>query len=674
MTDPYTWLEDVEGERALEWARARNAEAAESLAAAPEFAETRERILEVLDSSDRIPAVSKVGRHYYNFWRDDRHERGLWRRTTPESYASDRPDWETVLDLDALGEQEGVNWVWHGASILRGDDEFRLALVDLSRGGSDADVTREFDLERKAFVEGGFTRPEAKGSVSWIDEDTVFVATDTGEGSMTASGYPRLARRWTRGAPLAEAPIVYEGEEADMSIHAVHDSTPGFERDLVIRMRAFYDAEFFLLGDGDEQVRIDVPRSAEPDLHREWLTVRLRDAWSVGGRDYAGGSLLAIRLEEFLAGDRRFRVLFEPDPRVSLVDAVWTREHLVLTTLEDVKSRVRALRAGDFEEVALPGLPEVGTIDVRPVDAKTSEAVWITTTDFLSPTALSIAEIGTGEAPRALKSQPELFDASGLVATQRFATSEDGTRVPYFLVHRGDLPPDGGTPTLQYAYGGFEISLTPEYNAALGRAWLERGGAYALANIRGGGEYGPAWHQAALKRHRHRAYEDMAAVSRDLIDRGLTSPERLGIRGGSNGGLLTGNMLVREPGLYGAVVVEVPLLDMKRYSHLLAGASWMAEYGDPDTADWEFIRTFSPYHLFDPEADYPPVLFTTSTRDDRVHPAHARKMVAAMLAAGKDVTYYENIEGGHGGAATNEQSAHVRALVYRFLAERLGLG
>ncbi|CAM3670843.1 prolyl oligopeptidase family protein [Occultella aeris] len=672
--DPYAWLEDVEGEQQLDWVRALNSEQAAVLAGTPEFAAMKARTLGILDSEEKIPDVSKIGDFYYNFWRDAGHERGLWRRTTLASYRTAEPEWETVLDLDALNEAEGENWVWHGASVLRGDEEeYRLAIIDLSRGGADADVSREFDLQTRTFVEGGFFRPESKGGTSWIDADTLFVFTDFGEGTMTPSGYPRIVKRWRRGTPLEAAETVYEGAEQDMYIAAYHDSTPGFERDFVSRSIAFYNSELYLLGAGDELTRIDVPNSAEPDIKREWLTVELREEWTPADVTYPAGALLAIRLEEFLAGSRDLQVLYTPTETSSLASATWTRSHLVLNLLEDVKNRLEVLTPtahGTFERSAFVGAAQVGTVAVGAVDSRLSDAVWLYATDFLSPTTLSIAEIGS--APEPLKSMPVFFDPTGLVAEQHFVISDDGTRVPYFLIHREDLAFDGTAPTLLYGYGGFEISLTPTYSGVLGSAWLEQGGVYALANIRGGGEYGPRWHQLALKENRHRAYEDMAAVAKDLVERGITSSAHLGVQGGSNGGLLTGNMLTQYPDLFGAVVIQVPLLDMKRYSHLLAGASWMAEYGDPDDpAQWEYIQHFSPYHLFDADADYPPVLFTTSTRDDRVHPGHARKMAAQMIAAGKDVTYYENIEGGHGGAATNGQQAHMQTLAYRFLAERL---
>ncbi|KQT95997.1 prolyl oligopeptidase family serine peptidase [Sanguibacter sp. Leaf3] len=675
--DPRLWLEDVEGDDALAWVRERNAQTTSTLAATEEFTSTQAALRGVLDSDAKIPDVSKIGDHLYNFWKDSTHVRGLWRRTTLESYRTDEPEWETVLDVDALGEAEGESWVWHGASILR--PAYRKALVSLSRGGSDADVTREFDLATKEFVapeDGGFYRPESKGDLAWVDDDTVYVFTDTGEGSMTSSGYPRVARRWHRGTPLESATVLYEGRTDDMYISAFRSHTPGFVRDFVARSLAFYSNELYVLAADDSLTKIDVPDSAEVGFRREWLLVELRDDWTVGGTTFTSGSLLATGFDDFLAGGRDFTVLFEPDESTSLAGATWTQSHLVLNVLADVKNRLHVLTppadgAGAWERSEMLGAPKIGTVAVRAVDVDASDDVWLVATDYLTPTTLSIATVG--QEPELLKSMPVFFDADGLTVEQHFATSDDGTKVPYFLVRRADLALDGTAPTLLYGYGGFEISLTPGYSGGLGRAWLEQGGVYAVANIRGGGEYGPRWHQLALQENRHRAYEDFSSVAKDLVTRGITSRAHLGVQGGSNGGLLTGNMLTQYPELFGAVVIQVPLLDMKRYSHLLAGASWMAEYGDPDDpAQWEFIQTFSPYHLFDADREYPPVLFTTSTRDDRVHPGHARKLAAAMIEAGKDVTYYENIEGGHGGAANNEQASFMQALAYRFLWERLG--
>ncbi|MFC3815108.1 prolyl oligopeptidase family protein [Lysobacter sp. GCM10012299] len=672
--DPYAWLEDVQGERALTWVKQHNAQSEAELTTTPQFRQLESDIRAILDSDAKIPGVEKIGDHYYNFWKDKQHERGLWRRTTLAEYRKDKPAWETIIDLDALNKAEGENWVWHGADCLKpklqGEVPARC-LIALSRGGADADVTREFDLTTKTWVEGGFFRPEAKGGLQWIDRDTVYVFTDFGAGSMTSSGYPRIVKEWKRGTPLDQARVVYEGEATDLYIAASHDHTPGFPRDFVSRTLAFYNDELYLR-DADGKLRkVDAPNSANKSVHREWLLLELRDPYSAGGQTYVAGSLIATRFDDFMAGKRDFTVLFAPSESTSLAGFSWTRHHLVLNVLDDVKNRLSVLTPDDktWKHGEFTGAPGFGTLAVSAVDEDDSDAVWLTATDYLTPTTLSLAQVG--ERPEVLKTMPVFFDGSNNLIEQHFATSKDGTRVPYFLVRPKDLKLDGKAPTLLYGYGGFEISLTPGYSGSVGKGWLEKGGVYAVANIRGGGEYGPRWHQAALKANRHKAYEDFAAVAQDLVARRITSKEHLGIQGGSNGGLLTGNMLTQYPELFGAVVVQVPLLDMKRYSHLLAGASWMAEYGDPDTADWDYIRTFSPYHLFDAKREYPPVIFMTSTRDDRVHPGHARKMAAKMLEANKDVRYYENIEGGHGGSANNAQAAHMSALAFTFLWKEL---
>lgn len=671
--DPYQWLEEIEGARALAWVRERNARTEAELAATPQFRQLEADIRTILDSDAKIPYVEKIGEFYYNLWKDKDHARGIWRRTTLAEYRKPNPAWETVLDIDALNAAEQETWVWHGAQCLKPDNT--RCLIALSRGGSDADVTREFDLISKTWVEGGFYRPAAKGGLGWIDGDTVYVYTDFGQGSLTSSGYPRMVKEWKRGTPLEAAKVVYEGKVDDMYIAAGHDPTPGFERDFVTRTIAFYNDELYLRDKGGALVKVDAPNSANKSVHRQWLGLELREPWTVGGRTYQAGSFLVTHFDAFMAGERQFDVLFEPTDTTSLAGVTFTADHTVLNVMQDVKNRLSVLthRDGTWAARSLQvGHSPFGAISASAVDSQESNALWLTVTDYLTPTTLLLTDVGQAQARiEPLKAMPAFFDASGDVIEQHFATSRDGTRVPYFLVRPKDLSFDGAAPTLLYGYGGFEISLTPGYSGGIGKGWLEKGGVYAVANIRGGGEYGPRWHQAALKANRHKAYEDFAAVAQDLVARKVTSPEHLGAQGGSNGGLLMGNMLTRYPQLFGAIVVQVPLLDMKRYSHLLAGASWMAEYGDPDTADWEYIRTFSPYHLFDPGKTYPPTLFMTSTRDDRVHPGHARKMAAKMLDAGKDVRYYENIEGGHGGAADNAQAAHMSALAYTFLWDQL---
>ena len=673
--DALEWLEDVGGDEALDWVRAQNERTTAKLEATEGFDALRADLLAILDSDDRIPFVSQIGDHVYNFWRDADHPRGIWRRTTLRDYRKASPSWTPVLDLDALAEAEGENWVWAGARCLRPSGD--LCLVSLSRGGADANVTREFDLTTGAFVDGGFVRPEAKGGLAWIDRDTVFVYTDFGEGSMTTSGYPRVVKRWVRGTPMSEATVVYEGTASDMYIAGYHDPTPGFERSFVSRTLAFYNDELYLVGEGGELTQIDAPNSANKSVVRDWLILELREPWQVGGASYPQGALLAAPFDAFMAGDRSFDVLFKPSDTTSLSGFTATRNHLLVTTLEDVKHRVEVLTprtrkgATTWLREPLRDAPSFGSLSVSALDPHSSDEIFLTTTDFLTPTTLLYGK--AGKRLREVKTTPPKFDASGLKIEQHFATSDDGTRVPYFLIGPKDMPLDGTNPTLLYGYGGFEISLTPSYNALVGRGWLDKGGVYVVANIRGGGEYGPRWHQAALKENRLRAYEDFASVASDLAARGVATPERLAIQGGSNGGLLVGNMVTRYPDHFTAAVCAVPLLDMKRYTKLLAGASWMAEYGDPDDPEqWAYIQHFSPFHNVEPTTRYPSVLFTTSTRDDRVHPGHARKMYALMNEYGFDVSYYENIEGGHGGAANNDQSAFMRALWYTYLWGKVG--
>jgi prolyl oligopeptidase len=665
--DPYRWLEDVTGPAALDWVRERNAETVAQLSGEPRFEELRTEIRQVLDADERIPLVRRRGAYLYNFWQDEAHPRGLWRRTTLEEYRRARPDWDVLLDVDALALKEDENWVWQGATSLR-PGGYRLALVQLSRGGADASVVREFDVAERGFVSGGFEVPEAKTDVGWIDADQIYVGTDFGPGSLTSSGYPRVVRQWRRGTPLAEAAVVYEGQPEDVSVHAFHDPTEGFERDFVVRSIDFYRSEWYLRGGDGDLARLGVPEDADVDVHREWLVIRPRSAWTVDGATYPAGALLAARFDAFLAGDRQLAVPFEPDAHTSLAYHAWTRHHLILNMLHDVRSELAVLTPAEgWRRSALAGMPALEHTDIVATDPHDSDEYMLLSSGFTQPETLRRADIG-GE-PETLKQAPAFFDAAGLTAGQFFATSADGTQVPYFVVGPDD-PASG--PTLLTGYGGFEISLTPSYSGIVGRGWLAHGGTYVVANLRGGGEYGPQWHQAAIREHRHRVYEDFAAVAADLVDRGVTTRDRLGIEGGSNGGLLMGVMLTRYPQLFGAIVGQVPLLDMRRYHELLAGASWMAEYGDPrEPAEWDYLRPFSPYHNVSAGQQYPPVLFITSTRDDRVHPGHARKMVARLRETGHDVSYYENIEGGHGAAADNEQRAFKWALVLEFLWAKL---
>ena len=690
--DPFLWLEGITDDAALEWVNNQNEWTAQTLAGAPGFAETQATLLEVLDSESRIPFVEEHGDYYYNFWQDNQHVRGVWRRTDLDSYICDNPDWETVLDLDALSEQEDTHWVWHGANFLSATSP--KVLLTLSPGGADADVTREFDLATKRFIpanEGGFTRGVAqggaKGGMDWVTENQVVVYTDQGPDTLTNAGYPRFAQLWQRGTPLSAAVTLLAGRPEDEYVFGYAQTTPGYERVVVQRKPTFFTSETFIVTGSDHQLtKLDIPDSAMYRLFRDWLLIELREDWQLASITYPAGALLAARLSDYLAGSRDLAVLFNPTANTALQDATWTRHFLVITVLTDVKHCVYVLTPpthGNLWETNLvESIDPLTTITVRAVDRDESDDVWLTTTGYLTPPTLALGTVTkTGITSKPLKHSPTFFAASNLAVEQYFAKSDDGTLVPYFVVGPKDVVAGHGSEpaaTLLYGYGGFQKSLTPAYRGTEGRAWLAKGGVYVEANIRGGGEYGPNWHRAALKDNRHKAYEDFAAVARDLIAKGITIPQLLAVQGRSNGGLLTGNMLAKYPELFGAVIIQAPLLDMQRYSHLLAGASWMAEYGDPDDpAQWEWLQQYSPYqlvkqnHLANRSGNYPPVLITTSTRDDRVHPGHARKMAALLESIGADVNYYENTEGGHGGSATNEQTAYVEALVWTFLSQHL---
>ena len=678
--DPHAWLEEVDGDAALAWVRERNAVTLAELEGAPAYAPLQARLAAILNARERIAHVAKHAAYFYNFWRDEDHVRGIWRRTTLAQYRLATPSWETVLDLDALARDEGENWVWAGARFLplpaeaESDAEAKTdhCLLSFSRGGGDATVVREFDVTARAFVEGGFALPQAKSDVGWIDRDTLLVGTDTGPGSMTSSGYPRMVREWRRGTPLEHARIVYEAAEDDLSASAYKVFTPGHEMQFVQRQLSFYASELFLR-QGDTLLKIDKPDSANAFTVRDQLVIELRADWETVGRTYPQGALLAIALARFLRGERDFAVLFAPSAARSLDAVAMTRSALLLTELDNVANRIVELTELDGAwSRRVVDAPALGSLGVAPVDRHGSDEYFLSVNDFLTPTSLYLGRAGTDER-ELLKALPALFDASRLTVSQQHAASRDGTPVPYFLVMDKDTLLDGSNPTLLYGYGGFEISLKPSYSAVTGAAWLSAGGVYALANIRGGGEFGPRWHQGALKQHRQNAFDDFIAVAEDLAARKVTSARHLGIMGGSNGGLLVGAVMTQRPELFQAVVCQVPLLDMRRYHRLLAGASWMGEYGDPDLdAEWDYIARYSPYHNVAPDKRYPRVLFTTSTRDDRVHPAHARKMVALMQQQGHDVLYWENLEGGHAGAADNAQQARMWALTYAFLQAELG--
>ncbi len=676
VDDSFLWLEDVQGEKAMAWVRGQNQLSTGVLKARPEFVTARAKVLDILNSKDKIAYINRIGDHVYNLWTDADHQRGLWRRTSLSQYRQEGTQWEVVLDIDALGKAEGESWVWGGADCLA--PGYQRCLITLSRGGSDAGVVREFDLKTKSFVAGGFSLPEAKSDVSWVDDNTLHVGTDFGEGSMTKSGYPRVIKQWKRGTPLAQAKAVFEVQNADVYAYAYTTRDRGFERTVFGRGIDFYNSENTVLVNG-KMVKIDKPLDANFSPVREWATISLRSDWVVSGKTYKSGSLLLTNFDAYMAGKREFTVLFEPTPTASLSGHTFTKKHVIVDVLDNVKSRLIEWTqvAGVWRSRAIAA-PVNGTIGVSSfydsslADDPLGDQYLITYKDFLTPDSLMLGRAGS-DARDVLKQLPKRFDATGMSVQQQFATSADGTRIPYFIVSPKGVRTDGTNPTLLYGYGGFQVSEQPWYSGSWGNNWLAAGGVFVVANIRGGGEFGPNWHQAAIKDKKQRSYDDFIAVAQDLIERKVTSPKQLGIMGGSNGGLLVGAVAMQRPELFNAVVCQVPLLDMKRYHLLLAGDSWKAEYGDPDDpAQWATLAKFSPYQNVKTGVKYPRVFFNTSTKDDRVHPGHARKMVAKMQSQGHDVLYFENIEGGHGGAADNSQRADLLGLEFAYLWMQLG--
>jgi prolyl oligopeptidase len=661
--DPYLWLEAIDGEEALDWV-ARHNEPTLAQLSGERFEQMRADVLYILDADTRIPGVARTGEHLYNFWRDAGHPRGVWRRTTLEEYRKDSPDWDVVIDVDALAAAEDENWVWAGAGIIQPWNT--RAIVWLSRGGGDASVVREFDMATRQFVAGGFNLPEANSDIDFEDENTVLVGTDFGEGSLTDSGYPRLIKRWRRGAPLEDAETVFSGSTSDLTVSVTCALQPGFERTFLYRMVDNYNKETFELRDG-EPVRLDIPTDSKLAAHREWAMIALLSDWSRGDTTYKAGSVLIADYEQLVAGTAELRVVFEPGGGDFFAAGVFTGDRFLSVKLRDVATVVEVLTPGIWQAEPLPGVPDNTTIGLAGVDPWGDE-IFLSTTGFDTPPRLLH---GPSAGPvREIKSSPALFDADDLVVSQHFTSSADGTRVPYFLLEHRDSTGPG--PTLLLGYGAFRVPRLPGYFGVLGRLWLARGGTYALANIRGGGEYGPAWHEQVLRANRHKVAEDFAAVAHDLVAHGVTTAPQLGAIGGSAGGLLMGIMLTQYPELFGALVCQQPLLDMRRFHLLPPGAAWTTEFGNPDEpADWEFIKAYSPYHNISAQRHYPPVLITTSTRDDRVHPGHARKMAAALEAADHKVLYYEKKEGGHAGASNNAQAAFTDALVYEFLLQTL---
>jgi prolyl oligopeptidase len=667
--DPYLWLENVDGKEALEWVNKQNKASLDVLTARPEYKPIFDKALEIYNSADRIANPGICVDYIYNFWQDKEHVRGIWRRSPKEAYLNGNPLWEVMLDIDELSKKDSVKWVFKGASGLY--PSYNRFLVSLSKGGGDAVITSEYDVITKSFVADGFYVPQSKGSVGWIDFNTVIVSSDFGEGTMTTSGYPRQVKLWKRGTALRDAKLLYEGSTADMSCNGFNMRDGDKNYLLIEHEITFYTHEVFVWLD-NKLIKLDLPDDASiNELLNNQLIVSLKSDWSVEGILFKEGALISLNFTSLINGQKDIQLIAEPDYYSSISSVGATKSKLLINMLNNVKNElyIYSFDNGNWQKIKV-NAPDFGTISLGSTD-EFSDQYFFYYQNFLTPSSLYFADAGDNSL-RVIKSLPAFYDASKFKVTQYQAASTDGTMIPYFVVSSVNTEFNGKNPTLLYAYGGFEVSSLPTYSGTIGNAWLSKGGVYVLANIRGGGEFGPKWHKAGLKEKRQTVFDDLYAVTRDLFERKITSASNLGVMGGSNGGLLVGVAFTQHPELYKAVICAVPLLDMKRYNKLLAGASWMDEYGNPDIPEeWEYIKKYSPYQNLKKGANYPEVFFTTSTRDDRVHPGHARKMVARMNEMGYRVYYFENTEGGHAGSSTNEQRAKTTALQYSYLWMKL---
>jgi prolyl oligopeptidase len=670
--DPWLWLEEVEGERALAWVEAQNAATLARLAD-NRFVADRDAVKAALDRPDKLPFVTRRGAFLYNFWQDVAQPRGLWRRTTLASYRSPAPDWEVLLDLDALARAEGEDWVWQGATTLPGTHD--RAILRLSRGGGDAVVLREFDPTTRQFVVDGFVLPESKGGIDWLDRDTLLLSSAFGKGMETRSGYARTVRLWTRGTDPAAAPVLFECAAEHMAAGgSVDRETPG--RLVFVDQIGFYDHAVHIGDRTGPKQHIDLPSDVEFEWQRGWLAVRPRSPWALDGVTHATDTLLGIGLNAFLAGDRRFQVLFTPGERRALQGFFWCNGRLVVSVLDELRPVFTRFTPGEgaWRGAELQGLPRHGVAELWPLDAVLEESdgtLLAQVQDPISPASLLLTSTDLA-TPALLRRSSPTYDAAGLVVTRHEAISEDGERIPY--VQTGPAgEANGEAPVHLSGYGGFRVSRLPYYQGVIGKLWLERSGTTVVANIRGGGEFGTRWHEAGRREGKRLSHDDFAAVAADLVRRGVTRPGRIAAEGGSNGGLLIANMLTRYPERFGALFCTIPLIDMRRYSRLLAGASWIAECGDPEKPeDWAFLQHLSAYHVAEPGQRYPPILLATTRRDDRVHPGHARKMAAKLQAMGCSALFYEPAAGGHGYGKDNAEVASFAALGAAFLRRAIG--
>lgn len=665
--DPYLWLEEIESETSLDWVKKQNAVSDKVLTSNPLYIELQQKYIEVFDDKEKIPYAKMEGDYVYNLWQDDIHERGLWRRMLKSDYLTNSDEWETVIDIDELSKKEGKKWVYAGSSFLKPDN--KICLVYLSDGGKDEDEIREFDLSTKEFVKNGFIFPESKGGASWIDKDHVLVSRNFGKGTMTTSGYASQIKILKRGAAIDKAETIFETDTTNISVGTFSFNHNKKQHLFIYEGITTFESNLYYLK-GNKPHKINFPKDAQlSGIHDDELILFLQSDWDINEKSYKKGSLISISLSENLKGNIIIKTIYEPNEISSFVSTSTSKDFIVVNTMENVQNKLLKFRLeGDKWTPESIDAPEFGSIYLV-ASSNDSNDYFFIYSNFIKPTTLYHVS-GTDIKP--LKKLKEYFNTENLVVKQYHATSKDQTKIPYFVVHHKDMKFDGNNPTMIYAYGGFGVSSQPNYNSRVGIGWLEQGGVYVLANIRGGGEFGPEWHQAAMNEKKQNSYDDFYAVSEELIAKKITSPEHLGAFGWSNGGLMAGVVFTQRPDLYNAVVSGAPLLDMKRYSKLLAGASWMGEFGNPDVPEeWEYIKEYSPYHNVSADKKYPEIFFVTSTKDDRVHPGHARKMAAKMMDMGHPLLYHETIEGGHGAASTNAQQAAMWASIYTYFNIKL---
>ncbi|MEM7645265.1 MAG: prolyl oligopeptidase family serine peptidase [Pseudomonadota bacterium] len=672
--DTFLWLEDIEGKKSLDWVKKQSSETLKTIATGKRFKKLEKQALDILQAKDKIPGVSMKGNHLYNFWQDKKHVRGVWRRTLLKNYKRRKPRWETLLDLDLLAKSEKEDWVFKDARCL--SPKYIRCLIKLSRGGKDAVEVREFDLRTKRFVKNGFFLKEAKTDVNWLDKNHIFVATNFGPGSLTESGYARIVKLWKRGTSLDSAKTLYEGEVRDMAANSENLESLDRSVSILTRWKSFFTKEHFVYEQGGIR-RLPLPKGAIlKGFFRSYYIAELRNPWSVEKSSFQAGSLIAIHkrvVKNQVVKKGDVYELFKKPKNGSILATRLLRDRILVNALENVRGRIYAIKVTreGFTKPRLLSLVKNAHL-VLGASSIYKNDFFFQKSSFLTPDALYFYDSIKKKVGR-VQSLPAKFNSSNMAVRQHWATSQDGTKVPYFVVGKTSLMNNGPVPTLLYGYGGFQYSQVPGYKPLVGKLWLENGGLYVLANIRGGGEFGPAWHKAVLKKNRHKAYDDFIAVAEDLIQRKYSSPQKLAIRGRSNGGLLVSAVMTRRPDLFRSVLCIVPLTDMIRYSQLLAGASWMEEYGDPrDPSMRDYLLSYSPYQNLKADAKYPEILILTSTKDDRVHPGHARKLAAKMISQGHErVHFYEEMEGGHKGTAYSKQWARWQAMTYEHLYRTL---